>query len=66
MSEGGKGVWGAVLALFAVLFKVWAEIPQKSKEKLITTLVEGFDGILRRFFRKFHGVNSDRAQENVP
>jgi hypothetical protein len=65
MSEGGKGVWGAVLAFFAVLLKVWAEIPQKSKDKLIATIVEGFDGILRRFFRKFHGVDSDPAQEIV-
>jgi len=64
MSETGenKGAWAVILAVFTVLAQIWSAIPKESRDKLIATIVEGFDGILRRFFRKYHGVEAHPAQ----
>ncbi len=55
-SGSGKsgGIWGLILTVFTALSQLWRAIPQENRDKLIATIVEGFDTLLRRFFRRYH------------
>jgi hypothetical protein len=63
-SSGGKagGILGLIITVFTMLAQIWGSIPQESREKLIGTLVEGFDGLLRRFFRRYHELEAKPGQ----
>lgn len=72
MSESGSGsgksggIWGLILTVFTVLSQLWGAIPQESRDKLIATIAEGFDALLRRFFRRYHELEAKPGQEVVP
>lgn len=67
-SGAGKsgGILGLILSVFTLLSQIWGSIPQESREKLIATIVEGFDSLLRRFFRRFHELEAKPGQEVAP
>lgn len=65
-SSKSGGIWGLILTVFTVLSQLWGAIPQKSRDKLIATIVEGFDPLLRRFFRRYHESEAKPGQEVAP
>lgn len=66
-AEGeSKGFWAKLLAVFTVLTQLWGAIPEESRKKLICTIADGFDSLLRRFFRKYHAIETQPGQELAP
>lgn len=57
------GFWGWILAAFTFLADMWGKLPQETRDKILATLIEGFDGLLRSFFRRFRALEAKAGQE---
>ena len=54
---------GGILAAFTFLVEMWGKLPQETRDKILATLIEGFDGLLRSFFRRFRALEAKAGQE---
>lgn len=44
-------IWKGIKALVQVLLAVWSAIPAKSKERVVESVVDGFEVVIRRLYR---------------
>lgn len=65
-TEEKKGLWALIVGVFTVLTQLWVSVPEESRAKLIAAIADGFEGILRRFFRKYNGIEAEPGQEVTP
>ncbi len=58
-----SGVLAIIMSVVTMLAQIWGAIPQASRDKLVATIVDGFEGMLRRYFRRYHGLDVKPGQE---
>ena len=54
MSDAGTEVAesGWFIKLIKLIVVVWSTLPNKSKERIIESIVDGFDAVFRHFFKR--------------
>lgn len=54
---------GKLLSFFGFFFKMWSAIPDSAKKKIIDLIVEGFDAILRGFYKTYNDQQEKEDEE---
>lgn len=54
---------GVVLGFFKFLFGIWAGLPNSTKEKIISVIVDNFEVIFKKFYNDYQDAQKDEDEK---